>query len=891
MEVADAKQAFLNWNKKSLDNLIEQYEPEQQPALKVLPLLFQTNDRLLPGYNGADTPAGIYGYKPEKKVVDAAKQFHGKFLYQQDTVLKNTIIESVFLQKSVLDNKLSLWVVHITKLKSDQIEELRRKLERIIIWLKSRNLDVDGQLLSTSRLSKKSKPQAQFLDNFYLESLLLAGKYPVWWLVPPEKESDYTAFVEKIKKARFVNEDEFIDIGNISKLTHDDFIRLSIQFAQTVHQQPEISYLKLLLIKIKQYSWPETSGVSWQLKQKIYSGQKNIEELYANYIVLELLQHAIESFTSTEKHLMSFSRLFGLLSKYARNMSCEILDALSGGSGSGLRSLEVADYLLLYKALFFEIRLIYSSIFIQYNDQVDKTTGDKKLKIVAKNVLNFLSESDERVSVYNTQERTELILDRMLLRHVIKPHKHDLWTLVIELEEGQEKTISGFNSLLALISWAWLNRIVDQSTQVSIECPLRIVKQTEAYHVLEVLIRNINPNLVNKTSKRAFEHAEQPLQSILFLNLVVDEVYLQQIEAIALTDDPLSYGEDAENLITNCEQLTVYDWGDFYTRQYSGDDGVLQCLCDWMKHAPVSRGRSPKKLQSFGYAAGESTYVAQRIDQVYDELVQFFYHKKQPDGCFIVRMGPDYYFVEAEDDRLCQHRIGNRSALISFLEQENKKYRPYALERFVLAETPLKVILERNKKNVVQIFFRVNNRNSETWILDEKGSIWINQQDWFDRSSYVAHWLYSMRNIRNRLKKINYQDKELPRLEIQQISNNQLGGLEFISVGSEAISAERGFIDVHVKVADKEEAERISLVCDGKDFNSEVYGDEVITECMQHIAERIIVEGRKPIYVTDIDGPLRVFGVEEGDYLQVLHFLKYKRNIEKRLRKVLNRES
>jgi adenylate cyclase, class 1 len=886
MEVVDAKDAFLSWNKKSLDNLIEQYELDQQPALKVLPLLFQTNARSLPGYNGADTPAGIYGYKPEKTVIDAARQFYGKFSYQQEFVLKNTIIESIFLQKNIIDNQLSLWVVHIVKLKSDQIEELRNKLERIITWLKSRNINVSGHLLSVSRLAKKSKPQAVFLDDFYLESYLLAGKYPVWWLVPPEKETNYSEFVEYIKTARFVNEDEFIDIGSLSQLSPEDIIRLSIKYIQMVYQQSETSYLHLLLLRIKQYAWPEINGKAWLLKNKIYSSEKNIEELYAKHIVLELLQKAIDLSSTKEKHLMSQPKMFGLLSKYAKHTSTDILDSLSTGLAVDIRGQEVVDYLLLYKALFFEIKLVYSSIIKQYSIQAKEDNA--KLTRQAQNMLAFVSESDGRVLVYNTMERPEFTLNRMLLRHIMKSAVHDLWDLVIELEEGEEKKMQGFSSLLSLISWAWLNRIVDKSTQVSVDCPQRTIKQTEAYHLLEILTRNVNPDLINKTSKRAFEHEPKPLQSLLFLNLVTDESHLQNIKSITSDDDPLSYGDGAENVITNCEQLIVFDWGDAYTRTYTDDGGVLQCLCDWMKYAPLLKGVRPKGLHSFGYGAGESTYLAQRVDQVYDELIQFFYQQKQLDGRFIVKMGNDYYCVEAEENELNSYKVGDVSALYTFLERGNKKFRPYSLERLALAETPLKEIFKRNKKNVVQIFFRVNNRLSETWILDEKGSLWFDQHAWFDRSSLVAHWLYLMRNIRSRLKKINYQNKELPLLEIQEVSSNQLGGLDFSPVGAEAVSAERGFIDIHIKISPQEGVDKMSIICDGKDFDSSGYGDQVITECMLHTAERMIGEGRKPVYVTDINVPLRVFGVEEREDIQTLHFLKYKRNIEKKLNQVLS---
>ena len=35
-----------------------------------------------------------------------------------------------------------------------------------------------------------------FLDGFYTESFLLAGKYPVWWLIPPELELHHADFID-----------------------------------------------------------------------------------------------------------------------------------------------------------------------------------------------------------------------------------------------------------------------------------------------------------------------------------------------------------------------------------------------------------------------------------------------------------------------------------------------------------------------------------------------------------------------------------------------------------------------------------------------------------------------------------------------------------------------
>jgi adenylate cyclase class 1 len=356
---------------------------------------------------------------------------------------------------------------------------------------------------------------------------------------------------------------------------------------------------------------------------------------------------------------------------------------------------------------------------------------------------------------------------------------------------------------------------------------------------------------------------------------MVGEQYRQHMESAAEVDRLLY--EATDDLVVNCEQLLINSWGDVHCQQYSGNRGILQCLCDWTRHAELKPGSQPAPIHCYGYSAGVSTFWAQRIAQVYDELLQFFYHDSKYDGRFIIRMGPEYFLIE----------VGGPTRLYNYLEQANKAFRPCGLERYALIDTPLRGIFQRNRQNVVQVFYQLQNGRCYTWVVDEKGSLWREQQDWFDRSSYVAHWLYLMRNIRNRLKRINYQNRDLPSIEIQYISSNQLGGLEFHPLGGEAITSERGFIDIRITVEGDESGDRISLNCDGREFSYQQYQQRAITECVQHIIARMAREGRKPVYVTDIDVPLRLYGVEQRDAIQVSHFLKYKRNIEHRLNQLI----
>ena len=403
--------------------------------------------------------------------------------------------------------------------------------------------------------------------------------------------------------------------------------------------------------------------------------------------------------------------------------------------------------------------------------------------------------------------------------------------------------------------------------------------------MLEVLIQQLDPGNLMSVQQQVFEQPSAPMRSLLFTNLMASEQYRHRMESGAVAD-PLLY-EASDDLVVNCEQLIVNNWGDVHCRQYQGNQGVLQCLCEWTHHTELDCGMRPHGIRCFGYAAGISTFWAQRIAQVYEEMVQFFYDRNKISGSFIIRMGPEYFAVAAIEGLLQSTKIGDEVALYRFLERPNEDYGDYGLERYALAETPLRAIFERNKSDVVQIFYQVVNRQCYTWVLDEKGSLWREQQPWFDRSSYVAHWLYLLRNIRQRMKRINYQNRDLPAIEIHQINSNQLGGIDFHPLGAEAVTAERSFIDVQVSVVGEETGDMISLNCDGREFNYLEFQERVIPECVQYISARLAGEGRMPVYVTDIDVPLRLYGVNERDAIQVSHFLKYKRNIESRLNQLI----
>jgi len=888
LHVIDARDLYLKWNRQRLEDLAESLSDDVQSIIGLIPLFLHVNSRFLPGYLGLDVPAGIYSYMPDQATLKEATAINKKFQYQDEGKIKNSAIDSVFFQKKIIDGEIKCWVFKDSNLNKVQSDKLREKLEKIVRWVSSQGINLDFEFLSSNEFCESTKysdneNRSIFLDYYYSEAILLAGKYPVWWLVPPNKNSEYAAFIEHIKQARFVDAGEFIDLGSTNDFHKSDMLHYAVEQIKAVKKSSEICLVKLIIASRRCSAWPKIDGISIRLKDRLYQSKENIN---SNYMVSDMMKEAF-SHDSSGKKKYSPNRIISKLKRISGALNPDVLDAFLGDEyyreGFVSEIDNVVSYLNLFKSIAYVIKEKFSEIVDVCALSRSDADYSASLDSTVKNMLEFLSENPDRVPIYNNKDSDDVVLDRIQLKHEVGDVR-DKWSLVLLEPEGNEKIIEGFTNLLALLSWCWLNRLVNRLTQVSINCPLQQIRQTEARYMLDVLMLNVNPQLISDIPAEAFDHEIRPLQSLLFLNFIDDK---------ALKVSPLllrrKIQEDAmsSEVQLYCEQLAINSWGDAYTKQYIGNMGVLKCLCDWTHNSPLDRLSLPQNLEAFGHGTGDSTYIAQRINQIYSEMVSFFYQSRSLEGRFYLRLDDVFYIVRVEDGVLVPDKVGTKKDLIESLESPLSCFSPGMIESKAVVEEPLKEIYQANKENMLQVFFKVSNRRAYCWVLDEKGTLWRDVVDNFDRDSFVTHWLYLFRNIRNRLKKINHEEKELPGLEIKQISANQLGGLEFYLVGSDSLTGAKNYMDVQVTIDPHDEGDQLSLSCDGRSFSYEDFKHNALIECVQYIASKILIAGLVPIYVTDINVPLRLFNVTQRDEIQSSHILKFKRAFENRINKLL----
>ena len=232
-EIDVTKKRFLALNNERLRRTRETLRSRQRDVMDLLPLLFHINNASFPGFVSTETPAGICEYTPTKTSVDAGKKIVRNFSFQR-RALPRYDIHALFLMGSCgsiaynAHSDFDIWLCHRPDLDQEQLKLLQQKASAIEEWAESCGLEVHFFLMDADKfreganveLSAESSGSAQhhlLLEEFYRTGLLFAGRYPLWWLVPPQEEPNYKNYTRNLIHRRFIRESEVIDFGGMMK--------------------------------------------------------------------------------------------------------------------------------------------------------------------------------------------------------------------------------------------------------------------------------------------------------------------------------------------------------------------------------------------------------------------------------------------------------------------------------------------------------------------------------------------------------------------------------------------------------------------------------------------------------------------------------------------------
>src|SRR3990167_9273915 len=310
---------FLKLNQGRLQRAMQALSTRQQLVLKLLPLLFHVNHPLLPGYVSGLTPAGLSGFEPGDDLLAEAQRLTRSFVYKARRGNSALPLHGLFLMGSLgtvaqaEQSDMDLWVCHAPDLSPRDIAELRKKCEQLETWAATQGAEAHFFLIDPlrftvgdreARLTSDDCGTTQhylLLDEFYRTAIWLAGRTPLWWLVPVYEEQRYHEYIGILLSKRFIRADEVLDLGHLAQIPPSEFIGAGMWQLFKGIESPYKSVLKLLLTKVYASEHPRVQCLALRFKQAVFCNRLDLDELDPYIVVYRRLEEYLSGRGETER--------------------------------------------------------------------------------------------------------------------------------------------------------------------------------------------------------------------------------------------------------------------------------------------------------------------------------------------------------------------------------------------------------------------------------------------------------------------------------------------------------------------------------------------------------------------------------------------------------------
>lgn len=914
------KQRFMNLHKLKMQRARDAITPRQKIFLDILPLLFHVNHPVLPGYVSADTPAGIADFAPSRFVVQRAKKLGKGFVYQK-RAKRHFAIESIFIMGSVgsiayaKGSDMDLWLCHAPDLPEKDLGLLAEKAEAIEKWADSLGLEVHFFLMDAEKfkggvvapLSSESSGSTQhqlLLEEFYRTALYVAGRYPIWWLVPPESEDDYTAFVNNLLDRRFVDRNDIIDFGGLENVPAEEFLGASFWHLYKAIDSPYKSLLKLMLMESYVAEYPHSKWAALRLKERLYQGETNPNELDAYLILykvledyllkrkepkrLELMRYCFYNklnelgATSTARHKNDWRQevLDGLLKAWAP-LPKYITDAINQKAWSVEQTQQERDRLT--KELTYSYRLLmkFSS------DNIENKGDDNNDLMLLGRKLNAAFEQKpgklERPTVKGRHIQHE---NKVVLKQRKGIEDTSGWALSRLDDYGDKQLIRKAHSLIELLAWCIDYPILSRRTKFALNPGMSDITSRE---VLET-IRDVTTffKTLPKKPSDLEAYQQQPVIShvMLVINSGLDPMSEFTEKGVNLTSersDALSFGSSRRNLIHTVEMMYRNSWNEIIVAKFSGPEGLMDCLSDIFSANMMGRNQQLPELICSSYSSPRAMSIAKRVNALFEDMGNVYKkYTKNLSPRFIVHSSHAYFMMQFSMGKMTSVAIKNEIELWQTLAKPQPTYSPVIFDSFMDEKALLSVITKQHKRGVVQIYYVQQDDVAQLLIFDERGSLHVEEHEFVNEAILLQPYMRFVYGSLERRRLAAYEKSKQAlniSIECYQLEKTPQHWA-FNKVEIEEDLFDQG---MQVRIAYDSIAEQPHVYCDQKVFSSLDYGKDVYKAAADYVQTERSSTEPYPVYVTDIDVPLKELGVTDVVNIQTIHFLAYKKRIEERL--------
>ncbi|MEJ1354218.1 MAG: class I adenylate cyclase [Candidatus Sedimenticola sp. (ex Thyasira tokunagai)] len=921
---------FQSIHRERLRRIAGELRPNQRGVIDLLPLMFHINHPTLPGFVNSKTPAGIADYSPGQSALNAAGKISRSFSYKK-RARRRFQIHGIYLMGSTgsiahaSGSDLDIWVCHDSSLKSEELEQLREKASRIEQWAEEISLevhffvmDVDafrkGRLDSLSHESSGTAQPHLLLEEFYRTGALAAGRYPAWWLVPPEEEANYSSYIEMLFHKRFVDPIDCIDFGGLSSLPAGEFLGAAHWQLYKGIDSPYKTILKLLLTESYAQSYPDINWLCQGAKASIYAGDIDMNELdpyvlmyrqVEKYLTerdeLQRLELARRCFYfKTEQNL---SKKHSSTQKLWKRELMEELVASWGWHSTYLKKLDGRNSWKIDQVME-ERNTLVRELTHSYRLLTDfakayaagSTIDPRELSLLGRKLYTALERRPGKIDHINPGIVKNLVEHRLSLHYARTRGNNHAWFLFLgnvdEKSAPMSRPVKTSQGLIEVLTWCQHNQLLGKGTVVTLY-PKKNPISTAELQSLIASLRELHP---------AAKHHEPPIEQLasppratscaLFINTGSDPLSRLAKAGKQITsnrDDPLSFGSAHSSLIDSIEQLTTTSWGETLVVRHWGTTGLLDSLCHYLRLTLLEgEGNTPPSATAHCFSSVRGGSIAKRVESLFNDVCHSFAGTNgDREALYLLQADNDYYLIQQQKELFSFFPVKSWGELLKVLGEPQEYYRKLTVDPLALFDTPLAKVFENDQSGAIQLYYYTNKNHTDLYIVDENGSLFHQQVQKSDEQYLLLqqqrflNGIQLLRNIRSEAPSFRLlQDS----IEFYQINRSRKGEYHIEQRTPPTIRLPSSYMELHL-VSDTLDLNfsPYLLVCGDQEFNSLEHGDHIYTAVAEYILSKRANREAYPIYLTGLE----ITGAFAAGKWSTIALLNLKKRLEGRLNRAL----
>ncbi len=597
---------FRAYNQARKMHAVQFRPPKAAFLFKIVPLLLHVNHPDLPGYiDDPACPCGIHHFRPRQSVPRELCQRYFPQLPSLARVLEAVedppppaihslkTIGSIGTVAQTEKSDCDYWVsVRLAEL-GDHRPLLEKKCAAIEQWAATQGFEIHFFLMDIiqtrdnsfeSRAEDESAGSSLKLllkDELFRTHIVVAGKIPLWWLIPPGLTDDeYQSYVgDLVDKAR-INLNNFVDLGYLSAIPKAETFGACLWQMNKALDSPfksviKFAYLELLLGEEKDTHlrlFSDTIKCLVTFPEHLPAGDKPLEIPHIDpYLLLARDIVAFYQREKTEKKRDQFIRICLFLKCIEGMASDSGASRQSGRMSHVTRLMEEWDLLpdnldhylnyqhWTYRELVDLGARIHDYLINTYKrlrwyfrrferEKTGLTITEHDIAVLGRKLFTFHHKKEGKVEYINTISRERMAMDEITL-HVARLKGEDVFFAFqgehthLTIKDNKHRIIKRDPHLIRLLVWLQINGILTRHTTLHL---------TKNYLPVELAdIQELTATLLATFPVINFSHISSD-------QLLAPERITQALAVVNFDKAPVRGNEEIRSTIVTCNSYGEY---------------------------------------------------------------------------------------------------------------------------------------------------------------------------------------------------------------------------------------------------------------------------------------------------------------------------------------------